>query len=259
MAKMTYAELTQAMQHLHQRVEAMDAFLTGVVAILGRDEVLQAGRDFVEEEARAAERQLSEQVDQAVADGWLKPARVSGLKSVVIGVEEVPGRRAARMQVMPGTMRPADRGNYLGRTVGEEFVVRAPVGEVKTKVTAIYEIDEVRRAEVVAAAQAKVAEEATPATVDDPTEVAPTALTRALDTIKVAEEAKPAEAEQAVRARVLDAIEAAEASAPPRHQGCTLADPCFEDGCPTCGPRVAAEGPERGRAAKAPDSGTDLV
>ncbi len=212
MAKMTYQQLTQAIEMTMSRLDAMDTFLTGVVAILGREEVLQAARDYVEEERARTAETLRVQVASGVAEGWLKPIPVSGLKSLVVGEERTGTADAppVRMQVIPVSLAPKDRGHYIGRTVDEEFAVSGPTGlTVRTKVTEIYEIDEARRRQVIEEHQAKVAAEAK---MEEPLAAE----------AKAAEEALAAE----TRPTAPPAVEAKPA--------CTPADPCFEDDCPSC-------------------------
>lgn len=161
MEKMTYRELTTTIAQLHARMNEVDMFLTGIVAILGKEEIIQAAKDYAADQTKKVEEMLRAQVESGVKDGWLKPAPVSGLKSLVVGHETAPGRPdSVRMQVVPEGMPPVDRGNYIGRTVGEEFGIQTPAGTVTTKITEIYEIDEDRRREVIAEHQARVKAEA---------------------------------------------------------------------------------------------------
>src|SRR5574340_752364 len=157
MEKMTYRELTAVLASLGQRLDAMDTFLTGVVALLGRDEVLQAARDHADAEQKRVDEMLTAQVEDGVKAGWLKPVKVSGLKTLVVG-EEINSQfpdRTTRMQLVPEGIQPKDRGNYMGREVGEEFVVGAPGGaKIRTKITGVFEIDDARRRAVIAEAQA---------------------------------------------------------------------------------------------------------
>lgn len=154
--KLTYRELTESLRNLRDRLDAMDTFMTGIVALVGKDEILEAAASYAEEQARKTEEMMSAQVKSGIEDGWIKPIPVSGLKSLLIGVEESPmSPRPIRMQIIPEGIMPKDRGNYIGRQVGEEFVVNTPAGPVKTKITEIYEIDQERRKEVIAANQAR--------------------------------------------------------------------------------------------------------
>lgn len=153
--KMTYGELTATLAAMKAQLDEMGTFLTGVVAILGRDEVLQAAKDHVADEQRRQEEMLQAQVDTGVKDGWLVPSTVSGLKSLVVGEETSPLGKS-RAQVIPASLRPADRGVYIGRQVGEEFDVKGPGGVViHTRVLGVYGIDEERRKQVIEEHQAK--------------------------------------------------------------------------------------------------------
>lgn len=153
MEKLTYREITNAIVQLSARVDQIDQFLGGIVAILGKDEILAAAKDAAESAAAEVEGMLKRQVEGGVEAGWLKPIKVSGLDSVVVGYETLAGQPAHRMQVIPKGLAPKDRGNYIGRSIGEEFTLQTPVGVVTTKITEVYEVDEDRRKEVIAEAQ----------------------------------------------------------------------------------------------------------
>lgn len=189
MEKMTYRELTTIIAQLNARMNEIDMYLTGVVAILGKEEILQAAKDYAAEQTHKVEETLKAQVESGVAAGWLKPTTVSGLKSLVVGYETVAGRPAVRMQVIPEGMPPVDRGNYIGRTTGEEFIVQTPAGPVTTKITEVYEIDEERRREVIAEHQKAIESAAKPTPPADvpadptPPNEAPTAPPEKVDDI----------------------------------------------------------------------------
>jgi hypothetical protein len=160
MQKLTYAQQMQVLAQMQARLDAVDEYLTGAVALLGKDEVLQAARDFRAEERRKVDEALSAEVAKGIEAGWLKPAPTSHLKSLVVG-EEATAAGPTRLQVWPASLPPAIRGQYLGRAVGETFEATGPAGTFSTKIVAIYEVDEDRRKQVLAEqAAAKAAEPA---------------------------------------------------------------------------------------------------
>lgn len=155
--KLTYRELTATITDLRNRLNAMEVFMAGVVALVGKDEILQAASEAAEEQSKAMEDSLTKQVEAGVQAGWLKPIPVSGIKSLVVG-NELPANatRPNRMQIVPEALAPKDRGAYIGRQVDEEFTVQSPGGPVQTRILAIYEIDQELRQKVMAEHQAKV-------------------------------------------------------------------------------------------------------
>lgn len=168
MQKLTYAQQIQLLAEMQTRINAIDELVLGAVVLLGREEVLQAARDFRADERRKIDEALASQVAQGVEKGWLVPAKVSGLKSLVTGEEMLPDGTKGRLQVFPNAIPPPQRGQYIGRQVGEEFEAAGPAGKFKTTITGVYEVDETRRQEVLAEAEAAKAATAAPAEPVDP-------------------------------------------------------------------------------------------
>ncbi len=174
MEKLTYRQQMQVLAEMQAKLNALDELVLGAIALLGREEVLQAAQDFRAEERRKVDEALAAEVERGVKDGWLIPTTVSGLKSLVVGEETLSTGVKTRLQAIPSAIPPQHRGQYIGRQVGEEFVGEGPSGKFPTKITGVYEIDEERRQQVVAeaaaAAKAKAAgaAEAPPPAPSDP-------------------------------------------------------------------------------------------